>query len=128
VSPYAPHEEEDEGYLAARSGGGLAGNPYPKGTIRYEEWRRGWQIQRDERRVEQDEGFLAGAAGQSLSENPHPRGTIRHDQWRRGWRMKQDQAKRASRLGAALATGAPQDDTGEEVWSRGRERGGVGRS
>ena len=128
MSPYAPHEEEDAGYLAARSGCGLADNPYPKGTIRYEEWRRGWQIQRDELRVEQDEGFLAGASGQSLSENPHPRGTIRHDQWRRGWLMKQDQAKRVSRLGAAVCAGAPREDAGEEAWSHGQARGGLGRS
>ena len=48
ASSFNPHREEDEGYLAAEAGQGSTDNPYPRGTIRYEEWRRGWQIKRDE--------------------------------------------------------------------------------
>jgi hypothetical protein len=42
--------QEDEGYLAAEAGRGVLENPYPYGTIRYEDWRRGWHIKSDEAR------------------------------------------------------------------------------
>ncbi len=74
VSSCNPHKEEDEGYLAAEAGQHLSTNPYPRGTIRFEEWARGWQVKIDEIRVEKGEGYLAAEAGQSLWENPHPRG------------------------------------------------------
>ncbi len=92
-----PHKEVDEGRLAAANGQGLARNPYPRGTIRHEEWRRGWQIKRDEVLGLGHEGCVAAAAGQSLSANPYPRGTIRYDDWRRGWRLKRDEMERAER-------------------------------
>jgi hypothetical protein len=98
VTSFNPHKEEDEGYLAAETGRGLTENPYPRGTIRYEEWRRGWQIKRDETMQEHNEGYLAAAAAQSPSENPHPRGTIRYEEWRSGWQIKCDKAQRAKRL------------------------------
>jgi hypothetical protein len=34
--------------LAAEAGLRLAQNPYPKGTIRFAEWRTGWQLKTDE--------------------------------------------------------------------------------
>lgn len=40
--------QEDEGYLAAEAGRGLAENPYPFGTIRHDHWRRGWCIKSQE--------------------------------------------------------------------------------
>jgi hypothetical protein len=40
--------QEDEGYLAAEAGLGLADNPYPSGTIRFDHWRRGWRVKRDD--------------------------------------------------------------------------------
>jgi hypothetical protein len=40
--------QEDEGYLAAGAGVRLAENPYPAGTLRYEDWRRGWCSKNDE--------------------------------------------------------------------------------
>src|SRR5580692_13045000 len=93
-----PHKEEDEGYLAAESGLRLTENPYPRGTIRHVEWRRGWQIKREETRKEEDEGYVAATAGQSITGNPYPRGTIRYDQWRRGWQIKTEELQRAIRL------------------------------
>lgn len=94
-----PHKEEDEGYLAAEGGQKASRNPYPRGTIRHAEWRRGWQIKTDETRRDKDEGYLAAEAGQSLSQNPYPRGTIRHAEWRSGWQCKSDETQRAVRLG-----------------------------
>jgi hypothetical protein len=94
-----PHKEEDEGFLAAEAGRRLSDNPYPSGTIRYSEWRRGWQIGRAAGRQEENDGYLAAEDGQSLAENPHPPGTIRYDHWRRGWQRKSDETQRAVRLG-----------------------------
>jgi len=99
VSSCNPHKEEDEGYLAAESGQNLSSNPYPRGTIRYEEWMRGWQIKIDETRGEKGEGYVAAEAGKSLSQNPHPRGTIRYSEWRRGWQVKSSESLRNVRLG-----------------------------
>ena len=48
VTAFNPHKEEDEGYMAAAAGLGLPENPYPRGTIRFEEWRCGWQTRHDE--------------------------------------------------------------------------------
>ena len=94
-----PNKEEDEGYLAAEIGLRLSENPYSRGTIRHDEWRRGWHIKRDENLQEGFEGYQAAESGLGLSENPHPRGTIRYDQWLRSWRIKQGQIARAVRLG-----------------------------
>jgi hypothetical protein len=94
-----PHKEEDEGYLAAESGSNLARNPYPKGTIRHEEWRRGWQIKKDETRRDKGEGYVAAEAGQTLAQNPYPRGTIRFAEWRSGWQLRNEETQRARRLG-----------------------------
>jgi hypothetical protein len=94
-----PHKEEDEGYLAAEVGQKLSENPYPRGTIRYEHWQRGWHFKSDEAHKEEHEGYLAAEAGQRLSENPFTRGTIRYEQWRRGWNIKHDETQRAIRLG-----------------------------
>ncbi len=99
VNSCDPHKEEDEGYLAAESGQGISRNPYPRGTIRYEEWVRGWQIKADEARLREGEGYLAAEAGQSLARNPHPRGTIRHAEWRTGWQIKNAERQRTMRLG-----------------------------
>lgn len=94
-----PYKEEDQGYQAAEAGQRLSENPYPRGTLRYDHWRRGWQIKSDEAHREEHDGYLAVAAGQRLSDNPHPRGTIRYEQWRRGWHIRTDEAHRAARLG-----------------------------
>jgi hypothetical protein len=94
-----PHKEEDEGYLAAEAGQNLSANPYPRGTIRYEEWMRGWQAKIDEIRGDKSEGYMAAAAGQSLAQNPHPRGTIRFAEWRSGWQIKNAENQRGMRLG-----------------------------
>jgi hypothetical protein len=40
--------EDDEGYLAAAAGKNFAENPYPSGTLRYDDWRRGWCIRNEE--------------------------------------------------------------------------------
>jgi hypothetical protein len=48
VTSFNPHKEEDEGYLSAEAGQSLSENPYPGGTIRHEQWRRGWHIKSDE--------------------------------------------------------------------------------
>ena len=107
VTPFNPHKEEDEGYLAAEAGRSLSENIYPVGTIRFEHWRRGWRIKKDEiRRIvklgrgegQEDEGYLAAEAGRSLGENPYPSGTLRHDDWRRGWCLKTQEVQRAMRL------------------------------
>jgi hypothetical protein len=94
-----PHKEEDEGYLAAEAGLTLSRNPYPRGTIRFEEWGRGWQIRAYETRLEKGEGYLAAEAGQPVSRNPYPRGTIRFAEWRAGWQSRTDARNRAIRLG-----------------------------
>jgi hypothetical protein len=94
-----PHKEEDEGYLAAEAGQARTGNPYPRGTIRFEEWLRGWQIRTDEARRDKGEGYLAAEAGMSLTQNPYPRGTIRFAEWRAGWQVRTDEQRRAIRLG-----------------------------
>lgn len=101
ATSFNPHKEEDEGYLAAKNGLRLSDNPYPRGTIRYAEWRRGWQIKKEEIQKEKDEGYMAAKAGRRLSDNPYPRGTIRYDEWRRGWHLKSDETQRAIRLGMA---------------------------
>ncbi|HEY0184886.1 MAG TPA: hypothetical protein VGC09_18955 [Rhodopila sp.] len=98
--PSDPHKEEDEGYLAAESGLSPAANPYPCGTIRYEEWRRGWLCKREATESKDNDGYLAAEAGRSLSENPYPPGTIRYEQWRRGWHVRHDESQRALRLAA----------------------------
>jgi hypothetical protein len=109
ATSFNPHKEEDEGYRAAAAGGTLADNIYPFGTIRHEDWRRGWQIRTEEARRpiglgqghgQEDEGYRAAEAGQPLAENPHPPGTIRHEHWRRGWRIKTDEVRRAARMAA----------------------------
>jgi ribosome modulation factor len=97
-TPRNPYKEEDEGYLAAEAGRSLTDNPYPRGTIRYEEWRRGWQTRRDQAERQLDEGYLAATNGQSLSDNPHPRGTIRYQEWRHAWQLKHDEIHRGARL------------------------------
>jgi hypothetical protein len=94
-----PHKEEDEGYLAAESGQTRSANPYPRGTIRFEEWLRGWQVKTDESRRDKGEGYIAAEAGLTLSQNPYPRGTIRFAEWRTGWQIKADERQRALRLG-----------------------------
>jgi hypothetical protein len=99
VTEINPHKEEDEGYLAAEAGHKLADNPYPRGTIRYDEWRRGWHIRSDKPQKEKLEGYLAAKAGHRVSENPYPRGTIRYEEWRRGWHTRSDETQRAVRLG-----------------------------
>lgn len=93
------HKEEDEGYLAAETGHRLSDNPYPRGTIRCDDWRRGWHIKHDEAHLDEHQGYLGAETGQRLSENPYPRGTIRYEQWRRGWHIKHDETQRAIRLG-----------------------------
>jgi hypothetical protein len=40
--------QEDEGYLAAAAGCKLTENPYPSGTLRYDDWRRGWGTRTDQ--------------------------------------------------------------------------------
>jgi hypothetical protein len=40
--------QEDEGYLAAEAGQSLAENPYPSGTLRHDDWRRGWCLKSHE--------------------------------------------------------------------------------
>jgi hypothetical protein len=99
ATAFNPHKEEDEGYLAAEAGQRVSDNPYPRGTIRYDEWRRGWHIKSDKIQQEKQEGYLAAKAGQKLSNNPYPRGTIRYDEWRRGWHTRSDEDQRAIRLG-----------------------------
>jgi hypothetical protein len=99
VTSCNPHKEEDEGYLAAEARVLLSKNPYPRGTIRYDEWRRGWQIKKSEGHHEQDEGYQAAVGGLTLAQNPHPRGTIRYSEWRRGWQTRSEEAQRARRLG-----------------------------
>jgi hypothetical protein len=92
-----PDREEDEGRLAAEAGLSLAKNPYPRGTIRYEEWRRGWRMKSDQIQQEEVEGRLAAEAGHNLASNPYPRGTIRYEEWRRGWHLKRNELR--ARLG-----------------------------
>jgi hypothetical protein len=48
VASSNPHKEEDEGYLAAEAGQRPSDNPYPRGTLRHDHWRRGWRIKTDE--------------------------------------------------------------------------------
>jgi len=101
VNACNPHKEEDEGYLAAEAGLTVARNPYPRGTIRFSEWVRGWRIKSDEARRDKHkgEGYLAAEAGQSLAQNPYPKGTIRFAEWRDSWQIKIDENQRAMRLG-----------------------------
>jgi hypothetical protein len=99
VTTCNPHKEEDEGYLAAETGNALSDNPYPRGTIRFEEWRRGWQIKRNQAHTEESEGYKAAEAGLQLSENPHPKATIRYQEWKRGWQTRHGELQRAARLG-----------------------------
>jgi hypothetical protein len=99
VSACDPYKQEDEGYLAAEAGLAASSNPYPRGTIRYEEWTRGWQIKIDETRREKDDGYLAADAGKTLADNPHPRGTIRYAEWRQGWQVRIAERQRIARLG-----------------------------
>ena len=99
VTKFDPHKEEDEGYQAAETGQGVNANPYPRGTIRYEHWRHGWHVKRDEIRNDENEGYQAAASGQTRSQNPYPRGTIRFEQWRHGWQLKNNETQRARRLG-----------------------------
>jgi ribosome modulation factor len=40
--------QDDEGYLASAAGLSVFANPYPGGTIRHDDWLRGWRIRRDE--------------------------------------------------------------------------------
>jgi hypothetical protein len=94
-----PYKEEDEGYLAAETGRRLSENPHPRGTIRYDDWRRGWYAKSHEVRRKENEGYPAAETGHSLSENPHQPGTIRYKQWRRDWYIKNDEVRRAVRLG-----------------------------
>jgi hypothetical protein len=107
VTSFNPHKEEDEGYLAAEAGKRLSDNIYPCGTIRHEQWRRGWRIKNQEARNsirlgngqgQDDEGYLAAASGRGVFENPYPGGTIRYEDWLRGWHVKNDEAERAVRL------------------------------
>jgi hypothetical protein len=109
---YNPHKEEDEGYLAAAAGRSLAENLYPCGTIRHEDWRRGWHIKSSQRQRainlgegngQEDEGYLAAGKGQNASSNPYPYGTIRFEDWRRGWTIRNDELQRARRLGDAIS-------------------------
>lgn len=90
---------EDEGYIAAEAGRRLDQNPYPSGTLRYEDWRRGWTIKQTEIRLEHDHHAPSVAQGATLADNPHPRGTIRFEEWRRTWMVRQAQLRRAKRLG-----------------------------
>ena len=99
MTSFNPYQEEDDGYLAAKTGQGLSENPYPRGTIRYKQWRQGWHIKCNEIHNREDEGYLAADAGQSVSENPHPAGTIRYERWRQGWHIRHDEIRRVARLG-----------------------------
>jgi hypothetical protein len=99
ATAFNPHKEEDEGYLAAKSGLSLSENPYPKGTIRYRHWRSGWQIRYDETKRAENEGYQGAGRGLRADENPHPPGTIRYDEWQRGWQAGSNEAQRALRLG-----------------------------
>jgi hypothetical protein len=99
VPAFNPHKEEDEGYRAAEAGRRLLDNPYPRGTIRFEEWRRGWHIQRDNKQKEEAEGHVAAESGLKQSANPYPKGTIRYEHWRQGWQKKNEETQRAIRLG-----------------------------
>jgi hypothetical protein len=94
-----PDVVEDEGYVAAENGLGLEQNPYPSGTLRHADWRRGWQTRQTERRTDQDPFALSVDPGKTLADNPHPKGTIRFEEWRRALLLKQSQARRAVRLG-----------------------------
>jgi hypothetical protein len=40
--------QDDEGYMAAERGVSVGENPYPAGTLRYDDWRRGWRIKSDQ--------------------------------------------------------------------------------
>ena len=40
--------QDDEGYLAAEDGQNMAQNPYPAGTLRHDDWRRGWCLKSQE--------------------------------------------------------------------------------
>jgi hypothetical protein len=111
VTALNPFKQEDEGYLAAEAGLRLADNPHPQGTIRHEEWRRGWQMKRDETKHEHEEGYDETDASMNLSDNPHPPGTIRYAQWRKHWQIKREKAMRALRLGQADKANAGSERT-----------------
>jgi hypothetical protein len=40
--------QEDEGHRAAEAGQRVSENPYPNGTIRHDDWLRGWRVKNDE--------------------------------------------------------------------------------
>ena len=92
-----PDLKQDEGYQAAAAGLGAERNPYPQGTMRFDDWRRGWQIHAIERRIERDHAISPAEVGERLADNPHPRGTIRYEQWRDAWLVKQFHRRRARR-------------------------------
>ena len=73
VSGSNPHKEEDEGYLAAEAGLSLARNPYPRGTIRYEKWVRGWQIKLEETRGERATVTSPPKRGRPFRKSPSAR-------------------------------------------------------
>jgi hypothetical protein len=93
-----PFKEEDEGYIAARGGLAQTDNPYPPGTIRSKEWRRGWIIGRFETGTGRIGGTCETGESRSLADNPHPRGTIRHRQWHLDWHARRRESAREVRL------------------------------
>lgn len=105
-----PDKEEDEGYLAGQNGQRAAANPYPRGTIRYLSWRRGWQLASQRLDEEETEGYRAAALGLLAKDNPHPEGTIRFQGWRRGWEHHRETARRALRLSRETGPVASLDD------------------
>ena len=92
-----PYTQADEGYLAAKSEKTLAENTCPRGTIRYDEWRRRRRIMTNEARTGKNEGYMGAEAGLSRTRNPHPRGTIRYAEWHRGWHTKHAEIHRTMR-------------------------------
>ncbi len=97
MTSFKPHQQEDEGYLAAANGQPVSANPYPAGTIRHAEWRSGWHHKQAEIQGQDNEGYNA-APQQGLDDNPYPRGTIRYAEWRRGWLARHDATRRRARM------------------------------